>query len=339
MSAPFPPDPEVQRALAEEAARAPTVHNVQPARWRFHADGRVALFRAAGRELPVGDPTGHDLRVSLGAAWEGMAIALSRRGLGLSAPVSAGEGGSSGDVPPGLVAVAEGRITEGAGEDPLAAFVEARRSFRGRFRPVPAEVMARVRALAGDDVRVVTDPARIAEAATLHDRAAWSFVSGAEYHAELYRWMRLSPRHPDWGRDGLNADAMALSAAERAAASLLLRPAVFRALKPLGVSKAVVSEAAQVRSASALVLFCPPRALDDFAVGRRFHRLWLELAAAGVAAVPMSALSDHAESRERLERENGIPPTHRLANVLRAGMAPPEGAARSPRLPVGEVLV
>lgn len=327
--------PDLQRALAAEAARAPTVHNVQPARWRFGPEGTVTLLRVPGRELPVADPTGHDLRVSLGAAWEGMSLALSRHGLGLSDPAML----DGARIEGGLAIVAEGRITDGAAEDPLASLVEARRSFRGRFDPVPADVLRRLEGVGGEDARYVTDPAAIRAAAGLYDHAAWGFVGQPEYHAELHRWMRLSPAHPDWARDGLNADCMALSGVERAAASVLLRPRVFGVLRRLRLAKPVISEAPQTRSASALLLFTPARSLADFDVGRRFYRLWLEVAALGLAMVPMSALSDSPDARERLCREHGVPGSRRLANVLRVGRVPAGGAARSPRLPAEELLV
>lgn len=328
-------DRETQRALVAEAARAPTVHNVQPARWRFGADGRVALYRAVGRELPVADPTGHDLRVSLGAAWEGMCIALSRRGLGLTEP----EFPEDADQADGLVSVASARIVEGAALDPLAEHVEARRSYRGKFLPLSADVLRRLAEIGGEDVRWITDAARMPELARLYDEAGYSFVRRPAYHAELYRWMRLSPAHPDWARDGLNAECMALSGVERAAASVLLRPRVFGLLKRVGAASAVISEAAQIRSASALLLFMPRRDLNEFGVGRLFYRLWLEVAALGAGMVPMSALADSPAARERLGREHGIPADRRLANVLRVGGVPPGGAARSPRLPVDELLV
>lgn len=329
------PDRETQRALVAEAARAPTVHNVQPARWRFGADGRVVLYRAVDRALPVADPTGHDVRVSLGAAWEGMSIALSRRGLGLSEP----ELHADADEEDGRMAFASARLVEGAVPDPLAEFVEARRSYRGKFRPLPADVLRRLTAIGGEDVRWMTDAARLPELARLYDEAGWSFVREPAYHAELYRWMRLSPAHPDWARDGLNAECMALSGVERAAASVLLRPRVFGMLKRVGAARAVVSEAAQIRSASAILLFAPRREVGDFDVGRLFYRLWLQVAALDAGMVPMSALADSPAARERLGREHGIPADRRLANVLRVGGVPPGGAARSPRLPVDELLV
>lgn len=329
------PDRETQLALVAEAARAPTVHNVQPARWRFLADGRVVLYRAVERALPVADPTGHDLRVSLGAAWEGMSIALSRHGLDLSEPELVDDA----DEEDGRIAVASARLVDGASPDPLAEFVEARRSYRGRFRPLADHVLRRLMTIGGEDARWVADPARIAEMARLYDEASYGFVRQPAYHAELYGWMRLSPSHPDWARDGLNAESMALSGMERAAASVLLRPRVFEVLKRVGAARAVISEAAQIRSASAVLLFTPRLDLGDFAVGRLFYRLWLEVTAHGAGMVPMSALADSPAAREQLCREHDVPQSRRLANVFRVGAVPPGGAARSPRLPVDEILL
>lgn len=329
------PGRETQRALVAEAARAPTVHNVQPARWRFLADGRVVLYRAVDRALPVADPTGHDVRVSLGAAWEGMCIALSRHGLGLSEPGFPEDA----DEEDGRIAVAWAGLVDGAPPDPLADWVEARRSYRGRFLPLSADVLRRLTSIGGEDVRWTTEAARLPEIARLYDEASYSFVSRPAYHEELYRWMRLSPAHPDWARDGLNAECMALSGVERAAASVLLRPRVFGMLKRLGAARAVISEAAQVRGASAILLFTPRRDLGDFAVGRLFYRIWLQVASVGAGMVPMSALADSPAARERLTREHGVPEERRLANVFRVGGVPPGGAPRSPRLPVDELLV
>src|SRR5206468_446479 len=67
-------------ALVDEARRAPSVHNIQPARWAALERGVLALRADPARTLPIADPSGHDVRISLGAACEGMSIALSRRG-------------------------------------------------------------------------------------------------------------------------------------------------------------------------------------------------------------------------------------------------------------------
>ena len=58
-------------ALVDEGRRAPSVHNIQPARWAALEPGVLALRADPARTLPIADPSGHDVRVSLGAAWEG----------------------------------------------------------------------------------------------------------------------------------------------------------------------------------------------------------------------------------------------------------------------------
>jgi len=326
-----------QESLVREASRAPSVHNVQPARWRFGVDGAVTLFRALDRVLPVADPTGHDVAVSLGAAFEGMAIALSRLGLTLGTPMP--EHNERAD---GCEAVVRATITPGGEADPLAPWVHERRSHRGKFaalRPGDRAAIIALRALAADDVRVVANPDDVRAIAPMHDAATWTFESRAEYHSELWSWLRLSPSDPRYGRDGLNADCLALSPLERRAARLLLRPASFALLTRLGVAKSLIAESPQVKSAAAVVLFTPRVADPPFDVGRRFYRLWLSIAAAGLGAVPMSASADDPGARGVLAARYGIPDDRRIANVLRVGRSPARGVAESGRLPVDELMV
>ncbi|HET9767247.1 MAG TPA: hypothetical protein VFS60_10385 [Thermoanaerobaculia bacterium] len=321
------------RELAAEAARAPSVHNVQPARWRFLPGGEVLLFRDLARTLPAADPSGHDVLLSMGAAFEGMALALSKRGIALVVERELGEATSE----PGLELVARGALVDGAVADPLAEWVPHRRAFRGVFAPVAGGELA---GLAGSaDVRVIADRATIRDIAGRYDRSSLGFLRQPAYLRELYDWCRFSRRHPRWDRDGLNADCLALSAVERIAASWLLRPPVFAVLRQLGLGGLVISEAAQIRSAAAVVLLVAPRSQPPFAVGRRFYRLWLEITALGLMLVPMSALADDPAEAERLAAAHNVPATHRVVNAFRVGKPGPRGMATSPRLPVGELLV
>jgi nitroreductase len=323
---------ETLESLVQEAARAPSVHNVQPARWRFEPGGDVILFRALDRVLPVADPSGHDVDVSLGAAFEGMAIALSRLGLVLGAP--APERGAQAE---GCAPVVRARVTSGGALDPLASQVHERRSYRGAFTRRGARELASARLVEAPDVHVIDDALDIRLSSRSHDAATWRFESKPEYHAELWSWLRLSRRDPRYRRDGLNADCLGLSTPERLAAMVLLRPVAFRLLTQLRVARHLVSEAGQVRSAIALVLFMPRRIDSPFDVGRRFYRLWLEITAAGLHAVPMSASVD--DPITRAQYDSLVPADRRLANVLRVGHAPTGVVAESYRLPARELLV
>lgn len=325
--------PEQQQEIVAEACRAPSVHNIQPTRWRFLPGGGLELLRAPDRTLPAADPSGHDVRVSVGAAFEGTRLALGRRGFRIAEPSLAEERPGEGPI-----LVARSTIVAGGTTDPLARWVEQRRAWRGRFAPVDARAHLFLEALDDHDLRVLTDPAGIAALARAYDAASLHFLSREAYLAELYRWMRFAPSHPDWDRDGLNAACLALGGFEARVASLVLRPAVFQRIRRLRLAETVVSEGAAIRSAAAVILFCPLRALDPFAVGRRFYRLWLELTGAGLALCPLSAVADHEPSRVALEQRYQVPAERRVVNALRVGVAP-RPPARSPRLPVEELIV
>ena len=321
------------REVVAEASRAPSVHNVQPARWRPGPGGRLELLRARDRSLPAADPTGRDVRASVGAAFEGTALALSRRGLGLTEPALRDELES-----PSLALVAVAQLVEVAAEDPLAAWTAERRAFRGRFRPATPDVVHALQKLETSEARVVTAPRDIVELARAYDTANLGFLANPAFEAELYACLRLLPSHPDRERDGLTAPCLELSPLEARAGHTLLRPGVFRWLRRAGLAGTLLSEAAALRSAAAVILFTPPREEDPFHVGRHFYRLWLELTRAGCRLCPLSSLAGHEPTARDLERRYAIPAERRLANAFRVGVAPHE-PARSPRLPVDELIL
>jgi hypothetical protein len=226
------------------------------------------------------------------------------------------------------------RLVSGGHPDPLASAVHERSTWRGRFEDPPTPLPQSIH----EDL-IVVQATELEVIARWHDEATWHFERRAPYHAELWRWLRLSPRHPDWSRDGLNADALVLSRAERAAATLLLRPAVFSLLGRLGIARALVSESSVVRSAAALLVFAPPVSLDDWTIGRRFYRAWLEATRAGLALAPMSALADWEVTRSRIAALARIPGDRRVVNVFRAGLAPASGRPARARIPAEELLV
>lgn len=326
-------DAALQRALVAEASLAPSVHNVQPARWRFTDDGLI-LFEDRSRRLPAGDPTGRDAATSLGAAAEGMAIALSRHGLGLEDRGATELPEAGGD----LVPVRRFGISEGASLDPLAELVAHRQSRRGAFLPPSPADREAARSLKADNAALIADETAVAEVAALADEAGLGFFRNGAFRAELLSWMRLSPRHRRWSLDGLNADAMAMSRLDRIGAGLVLGP-LFRLIDRLGLSGAVSSEAATVRSAAGLIVFHRPGDEARFEGGRAFYRLWLRVVEAGFQAAVMAALADDQGASEALHQRLSIPDDRRIVSVLRIGRAAPETAYPRARLPVEDLLV
>ena len=195
------------RELAAEAARAPSVHNVQPARWRFLPGGRAAA-------VPRRDPhaAGRRSQRARRAAQHGSGV----RGHGAGAVEArhrprrprarrdAPRAGPRAGRPRRRSSTVRPRI-----RSPSACRSAARSA--ACSRPSPA---ASSRALADSaDVRVVVDRATIRELAARYDRSSLGFLRQPAYLRELYDWCRFSPRHPRWDRDGLNADCLALSTA------------------------------------------------------------------------------------------------------------------------------
>jgi hypothetical protein len=319
----------VLRRVVAAAMASPSVHNVQPARWRIDGD-QLVLLEDTSRRLAVGDPLARDAAISLGAAAEGAAIAASGEGLATQVERVGGEDGA-------FRAVARLTFSPGAMADPLLPVLATRASWRGSFLAPVAPDRTGVSALAGADRTMITDPAEIEAVAAAYDRASYAIMRGPGFRAELTHWMRLKRSHPDWARDGLNAAAMQLSGIEALAAGAVLGP-LFGPLASVGLAPALLAEAKGFDQAAGVALFHRPAAEDPFDSGRAFHRLWLAIDAGGLGANVLAALADHPETAAALCRDYGIPEGHRLISAFRIGRRDGKPFARA-RLPMDEVLL
>ncbi|SFC38785.1 hypothetical protein SAMN05428997_106151 [Bosea sp. CRIB-10] len=329
----------LDRALLEELLAevrlAPSVHNIQPTRWRPVGRDTLLLLGDISRRLPAADPSGHDVRLSHGAAIEGLSLALGRHGL----QIAQVEPLTDVTVSDGLQPIARITIASGDELDGLADVVSARASWRGGFRPFDQAgeaALSRFSAMAGN-VQLVRGADSIDAIARLADEAGFHFLCDDAHRAELLRWMRLSRSHPAYQRDGLNAEAMAMPGVVAFGTRLVLGP-LFPALRRFGLAATLVSERGKFAN-SAVALFHRPEGEDPLATGRAFYRAWLMLTAQGLAACPVSVLADWPASNRQLVERHSVPAGRRLVNVFRLGLpagSPPGGKAR---LPVAELIV
>lgn len=303
-----------QFALAEAANRAPSVHNIQPARFRFEPDGAITLLEDRSRRLFVGDPHGADNQKSLGAAAEGLVLALSERGVGAGIDMAPDEGDPFRQVARIVPAAA-------AAPDPLAAFAARRASYRGVFHNLSDRAALQTLAVACPDWHIVEAPDAIARISDLFDAVSMQVLRDDAYRRELVSWMRLSRGDPNYTRDGLSAAHMALSSFEAAGAGAVMGD-LFPLLDRIGVAAPLISERAKVRSAAAIALFHRPADEPEFETGRRFYRVWLEVERCGLALCPMSVLADVGEAAATLMREYGVAPGRKLVTVFRIGARP-----------------
>ena len=190
--------------LVASAARAPSVHNTQP--WKFRVrDNVIELLADPDRQLHQVDPAGRELMISCGAALFGLRLGL--RKLGYLAAVEL----LPDPAQPLLVAWVEpdGPAPMSRAEAELVAALPHRHTHRGPF--APGEIPARLLTALGLDARaegaellLVEDPGLVAELARLVSAAAGEQRASAEITAELTRWVQAPGSR---ARDGVPASA------------------------------------------------------------------------------------------------------------------------------------
>lgn len=326
-------DPCTLQTLAAEANRAPSVHNIQPARFAMDGTGRILVLADLSRHLAIGDPTGRDMGLSCGTALEGMVMSLANRGLGASVEDCWAQ---DLEVRSGYRLAARLTLGGEATASDLSAYAEKRFTWRGAFSPTTAEIRMALDAWVAqqDDVISAFGPEALSFVANLDDEASLGIMRDRAFRDELVSWMRLSPGHPNYATDGLNLEALHM---EGALAGKVLASPLFDIADRLRLGKSMVSEAAKTLSATACLLFYRPFDESPVTIGRAFYRFWLGFSRLHFAGWPMAALADMPEAAEAMGQRFGVPSGHRLINVLRVGPAP-AGMARY-RLPAPELVL
>jgi hypothetical protein len=334
-------DKHALRKLIAEANLAPSFYNAQPARWHFATDGTVQVYEDLQRRLPVADPTGRLARMGVGAAFEGLNIALSKSGLSLRVLRLAPPGEEPDHDKPSLRLVASALINQGAARDALAAYVYERHTFRGEFEPVNPEARD---ALAGlmrhlGDVDAMVESEDIQDMAQRYQGYHEEQMQRMGYQAEFYRWMRWTQREALRRHDGLNIRDMAPTRLPRITKALLLRSLVRMTLESLGVVPQMYDESRSIASASAIGVLTGACDADAFVSGQRFYRVWLEMCRAGYALCPMTSAIASADGLSALHERFKIPGDRQITSLFRVGKVAAGTLYHRQRLPVRELLV
>ena len=304
--------------------RAPSAHNTQPWVLEYGSD-RIELRFDPLRHLEAGDPTRRDLFLSLGAFAEALLIAAASEGVGLDFNAA--------------VDVDAARV---------GTFSEAAAIYETSFTPADLERRrtSRLPYLPGrlGEADLVASRAELAAEECLHEVAAREIAplfSAADRHLfdtppvvrELGSWLRLSKRDPNYERDGLSFECLALSRPEAAFFGFALRPRVFRIVRALRLHRTFTSSARSVLDVdgSVLVLEAPDGSPADLlAHGRSLLRIWLALSARGLYTHPLSQVIDYPATERELANRLSLGPERRMLGVFRAGRS--DEPARSHRL-------
>ncbi|WP_245568925.1 Acg family FMN-binding oxidoreductase [Nocardia concava] len=318
------PDPGTVRAAIELAARAPSVHNTQPWRWRF--DGcRLNLYADPDRLLTSTDPLGRQLVISCGAMLHHARTAFADRGWHTD-----------------VVRVPEERrpdhlATIGfrpwpdppANDRAQAQAIRHRRTDRlALLDPVGwQDILPRLRALSAEQfvhVDVLDESARPRLAALSREYAT---VRGHDlfYDLELHSWTGHSDAHEGVPRAALASD---------------------REFARVGVGRVFPSgprttRRTQLADHSRLVVLS---AVQDsvpqwLRIGEALSAVLLECTATGLATCPLTNITELPSGRELLARLTGSPGLPQV--LIRIGSPPQEDTPLpppTPRRPITDIL-
>jgi nitroreductase len=303
------------------ATAAPSVHNTQP--WLFQVrDDGVDVYVDRRRQLASLDPDGREMYVSVGAAVFNLRVALRARGWRTGATFMPRAGT---DLAAEVNVRGQVEITPAARA--LADAIQRRHTNRRPFSdvPVPDEIMAdltRAATAEGADL-VVTEGALRDGVLSLTRTADKRLRRDVGYQIELGRWTNPGGMGR---RDGVPRQAFGPRAKDGA---LPLRDLA------LGIGAPAASVEFESEPTIVLLLSVGDEPADWLRVGAALERVWLTATVRGLAATPLTQVTEVPPLRALLADSA----TDRVVqSVLRIGY-PTVNAAATPRRGLDEVIV
>lgn len=324
--------------IVSEANLAPSTHNTQPARWSVIENDSILISADCSRFLPAGDPTNRDAGLSCGAALEGTILALAEAGIQVSSIEDLWANNDCETIKHHRLA-AKLNLKGKASSMPLVSQIHNRFTWRTNFLTCDTIMSQGLEKWATDkaDITLATSKEDIDFLSQQNDKCSLHFMRDTAFRNELIDWMRLSTSHKNFSTDGLNLNALQMSAIEGFGAKLVLGTSLFNLLDAIKLIKPLIGEAAQTKSSSAIALFHRPQGETPIETGRAFYRFWLEITQLGFSAWPMAVVADNQESAAECMERFTIPKEHRLVNVLRVGKAGSK-RAQTARLNIDELI-
>lgn len=315
------------RRAAVRATYAPSVHNTQPWRLVLHGD-ELGVYVDRDRQLPVLDPSGRQMMISVGCALLNARVALA--GDGVLAEVARFPDPTHPDL------VARLRVLDGisgdTGQAELAALdhvLELRQTNRRRFADdeVPGDLLALLQQVVADEgglLHIVRTAEQRVSVASLSQHADDIENLNPAYRAELRAWTTDDPQRRDGVRnlavphvDGSAQDEVPIRDFDTRGTGYL--PGNTHSSRD-----------------QCLVLVCSQTdtPADWLRTGEALERMLLEITRHGFAASPLTQVTEVPSARARLRRELGL--TVYPSVLVRIGRAP--ATPSSPRRRLVDVL-
>lgn len=308
--------------LISMAARAPSVHNTQPWRFKMSAEA-IELYADPSRKLR-GDPLGREMLISCGAAVFGLRLAVRSLGylpvveplpdparLRLLARVRAGR--------PAAMTAAERAMLEA---------VPHRHTHRGPFdpAPLPGRLLAGLQhdALAEGATLALADQHAYARLVAIASPASRARDRDRASRAEVRRWTRQAD---DPARDGIPARAFAGRPAGQAGR---LRQRDF----DLGRGFGLLTDSGSPPSATAVLLTPGDGRMDWLRAGQALYRMLLHAASQWVFAALYTQPLEAAATRNLIRASLALPGSPQV--LMQLGVARTTQATA--RRPAAELL-
>lgn len=285
--------------LIRTAARAPSVHNTQP--WRFKAsEDAIELYADPRRKLRM-DPVGREMLISCGAALFGLRLAI--RSLGFEPEV---------DLLPDagrLRLLARVRLTAGAPptdiERRMLEAIPHRHTHRGQFvdEPLPDGLVPALQhdALAeGATLALIPPTIRYQQLADIIDAASRRQDLDPAARAEIRRWTRDSG---STARDGVPAQAFPVAASHSDSQRGRLRQRDFDLGRELGR----MTTGGPPAAATAVLVTRGDGRADWLLAGQALHRLLAHAADRWVFASLYTQPLEAAAIRSLISARLGLP--------------------------------
>jgi len=295
-----PSDPHaLARALAGAAVLAPSQWNTQP--WKLEFNGSsVRLLADGGRAMPINDPEGCGLMMSLGAALENVLVAL--RAYGYRPSVTYFPNGEKSPV----VATVSWSHGDSRRDRDLFAAIPARRTNRRSYdgRGLFMQSRAALSALVPGELKLywLDDRKGIRGVGDLAYDATRDRVLDGRAEAECYTWTRFGDDEARERADGVTVDDLEMNGPARWLAGRSLRPGSM--FLGFGAGSAAKQAREQVRSVGALALLTTPRDGEAarLTAGQTYERFALRATHLGIAHHPLQAPIERTRHRAELLR-------------------------------------
>jgi hypothetical protein len=282
---------DLEAQVLTYASLAPSTHNTQPWRVRVVNPHHWVLMADLGRRLPVVDPDDRELRLSLGAFLENLALSAGALGLAPTVVLS-----------PNWPEVAEIQLESGTRKEYPLARLERRRTLRKNYSQelLESSSLHQLLTAAGDATFYARESPTGRRLADVTLAAYRQQTSNDDAQNELAHWVRFSSRDEEKMCDGLTPATMEIEGIVGWYVRHFWDPSevMNRSFRNGGVESTVEQLG---EGAGFIVLTSKSDHPDDVLdAGQRFQRMALLFREMNIAGQPMSQALEEKGWREQV---------------------------------------